>query len=107
MIYEQTNSEHEYEHDINELNDIQMKIENMTKFNQIEVLRILNKNANIILNENKNGIYVNLTELSSSVIEDLKKYINYVNNQEIILKQREQEKEIVKNIYFTKEIKDN
>jgi hypothetical protein len=78
----------------------------MSKFNQIEVLRILNKNSTIILNENKNGIYVNLSELSKIVIDELKNYINYVNNQEIILKQREQEKENVKNIYFTKEIKD-
>jgi hypothetical protein len=93
--------------DINELNIIRDKIESMTKFNQVGVLRILQKNGTVILNENKYGIHINLTELPISVIQDLKIYINYVKTQEQNLDKIELQKEVFKNIYFTKDNKDN
>lgn len=87
-----------------ELNAMRDVIENMSKFNQIEVLRILNKNKDVILNENKYGIHVNLTEIKEEVIDELKSYISYVTNQEITLSHIEKQKEDFKNIYFTKDI---
>jgi hypothetical protein len=92
---------------LSELNYIRDSIENMNKFNQIEVLRILNKHKEVILNENKYGIHINLSELSKEVLDELNIYINYVNTQEITLHQVEQQKENFKNIYFTKDNKDN
>lgn len=86
-----------------ELSFIRDSIEIMTKFNQVEILRILTKYKNITINENKYGIHINLTELSPSIINELKMYINYVNTQEIQLKQTETEKETFKNTYFFKE----
>ena len=38
---------------VSELNYIRDTIENMNKFNQVEVLRILNNNKDVPLNENK------------------------------------------------------
>lgn len=90
-----------------ELNTIREKIESMSKFNQIEVLRILSKRKNVTLNENKYGIHINLTEVDKSIIEELKVYINYVNAQELNLNEMELQKEEFKNIYFTKDNKDN
>lgn len=87
-----------------DLNSIRVLIENMNKFNQIEVLRILNKHKDVILNENKYGIHVNLTELNDSVINELKAYINYVSKQEVTLSEVEKQKEDFKNIYFGKDI---
>jgi hypothetical protein len=93
--------------DINNLNIIREKIESMTKFNQIEVLRILNKHKNIIINENKYGIHINLSEVNNEIIDELKVYIDYVNTQEINLNEVEKQKEEFKNIYFGKDIKEN
>jgi hypothetical protein len=93
--------------DINELSLIRDKIEAMTKFNQVEVLRILNKHQNVTLNENKYGVHINLTDLPSEIINELKIYINYVNTQEINLNNIEQQKENFKSIYFAKDNKDN
>jgi len=90
-----------------ELNSIRDALENMSKFNQVEVLRILNKYKEVALNENKYGIHINLSELKKEIIHDLKKYISYVNAQEIELNHLEQQKETFKNIYFTKDNKDN
>jgi hypothetical protein len=94
------------EFDINELSAIRDKIETMTKFNQVEVLRILNKRQSVTLNENKYGIHINLTDLSTEIINELKIYINYVNAQEINLNNIEQQKENFKSIYFAKDNKD-
>jgi hypothetical protein len=92
--------------DYAELNSIREKIESMPKFNQVEILRILQKDNGVTLNENKYGTFINLTDLSQNMIELLKTYINYVNTQEYNLNTLEKQKEEFKNIYFTKDNKD-
>ena len=91
---------------LSQLNYIRESIENMNKFNQIEVLRLLNKNKNVTLNENKYGVHINLSELDEHVLNELGVYINYVNTQEIALNKIEQQKADYKNTYFAKDIKD-
>jgi hypothetical protein len=91
---------------VSELDYIRETIESMNKFNQIEVLRIMNKHNDVTLNENKYGVHINLSELQTEIIEELNTYIKYVNTQEIALHQVEKQKESFKNIYFTKDNKD-
>jgi hypothetical protein len=93
-------------YDFNQLNYIREQIENMSKFNQIEILRILTKNKNVITNENKYGIHINLSELEDSILNELMVYIKYVNTQEIYLNNAEKEKEKYKNTFFLKDNKD-
>jgi len=92
---------------VSELNYIRESIENMNKFNQIAVLKILHKHSDAILNENKYGIHINLSELKKEVLDELNIYIKYVNTQEITLNKIEKQKEEYKNTYFSKDIKDN
>jgi hypothetical protein len=91
------------EEDINvyELNFIRDKIEVMPKFNHVEVLRLLKKNKAVTLNENKNGVHINLTEVNKEVIKHLLSYISYVNTQENSLNQDEIQKENIKNEFFS------
>lgn len=93
-------------YDSNKLNSIREQIENMSKFNQIEILRILTKHTDIIINENKYGIHINLSELSNNVLNELMDYIKYVNTQEIYLNNAEKEKEKYKNTFFIKDNKE-
>ena len=92
---------------VSELNYIRDSIENMNKFNQVEVLRILNKHSEVTINENKYGIHINISELSKEILDELNVYISYVKTQEITLNSIEQQKEDYKNTYFSKDIKDN
>jgi len=100
----ETNQYNNY--DTNKLNYIREQLESMNKFNQIEVLKILTKNKNTTINENKYGIHINLSELQESVLDELMVYIKYVNTQEIYLNNAEQEKEKYKNTFFLKDNKD-
>ena len=93
-------------YDFNKLNSIREQIENMSKFNQIEILRILTKFKDVIINENKYGIHINLSELENDVLHELLMYIKYVNTQEIYLNNAEKEKEKYKNTFFLKDNKD-
>lgn len=94
------------DYDFNKLNNIRDQIEHMSKFNQIEILRLLTKHKNVIINENKYGIHINLSELENTTLNDLMVYIKYVNTQEIYLNSAEQEKEKYKNTFFLKDNKD-
>ena len=94
------------QNDYTNLNGIREQIENMSKFNQIEILRILTKSKDVTLNENKYGIHINLTDLSTETLNELIIYIKYVNTQEIYLNDVEQEKEKYKNSFFLKDNKD-
>jgi hypothetical protein len=100
-------SETETEVNFAQLNGMREAIENMSKFNQIEILRILTNHKEVIINENKYGIHINLSELNSNIIRDLLVYINYVNAQEIELNNIEKQKQDYKNNYFLKDNKDN
>jgi hypothetical protein len=85
---------------IMELNYLRETIENMNKFNQIEVLKILNSKNNNLLNENKNGVLINLSELDKEIIDELDDFIKHVLTQEIDLKKDEKKKEALHNTYF-------
>ena len=88
------------EYDYTKLNYIREQIEQMSKFNQIEVLKILTKNKNVIINENKYGIHINLIEIDNDTLNNLMDYIKYVITQEIYLNNIEQEKENIKINFF-------
>ena len=88
------------------LNSIRQQIENMSKFNQIEILKILTKSKDVVINENKYGIHINLSEVSDNILSDIVKYLDYVNNQELFLSNVEKEKENYKKTYFVKDNKD-
>ena len=89
------------EMNVYELNYIRDKIEMMPKFNHVEVLRLLSKNNSVTLNENKNGVHINLTEVSSDIIKQLLTYISYVSAQESCLNHDEIQKENIKNEFFS------
>jgi hypothetical protein len=93
--------------DIRTITYIRDSIENMSKFNQIEVLKILNDNKDVTINENKYGIHINLTDLSNDVLSELINFVNYVTEQEKDFNKIEKQKEIYRNNYFVKDIKDN
>lgn len=87
---------------ISYLNNLKEQIENMEKYHQIEILKILSNHA-CKINENKSGVYVNMTYLSDDVIKDIKTYLDYVMEQEDTLTTTEcQKKEFLKS-YFTDE----
>ena len=100
-------NDNDMEAELAQLNKIRETIENMSKFNQIEVLRILSGHKDVIINENKYGIHINLSELSNEIFNELMVYINYVNTQEIELNNIEKQKQDYKNNYFLKDNKDN
>jgi Cys-tRNA synthase (O-phospho-L-seryl-tRNA:Cys-tRNA synthase) len=91
---------------VSELNYLRESIENMNKFNQVEVLRIFHKHKEVMLNENKYGTHINLSELKKEVLDELAVYIKYVHAQESNLNIAEQQKLDYRNTYFTKDIKD-
>lgn len=83
------------------LEEIKRKIESMTKINQIEILRILKNAPDAKLNENKSGVYVNLTLLSKESIDELLTYVKYITDQEQTLNSVENQKIEFKNAFFS------
>jgi len=81
---------------------LKRQIECLSRFHQIEVLRILYKHNPDALNSNKNGIHVNLSMLDPLIIDELSCFVSYVSKQEEQLIVHETEKEQYKNI-LTKE----
>jgi hypothetical protein len=91
-----------------ELENIKKKIESMNKFHHIEILKILKTCSSIKLNENKSGIFVNLSFLPNSTLDEIKKYIDYIQVQETSISQLETQCDEFKNTFFVdKEDKDN
>jgi len=79
---------------------LKSKIESMDKNHHIEILRILKNKSQIKLNENKSGVFINLSYLPNETIEEIKKYLNYVQDQETLLNPIETQKENFKHSFF-------
>jgi hypothetical protein len=73
------------------LNDIKNKIEKMDKTRHIDILKIFIKN-NISYTENKNGIFINLSELDNTIIYKVYNYIQYLEIQDQVIEEFEKEK---------------
>ena len=83
------------------LEQLKMRIEKMDKAHHIEILKILKKNTSITLNENKSGVYVNLSFLSESDIQNIQNYIQYIDVQEAAIDVMESQQTTFKNTYFS------
>ena len=79
---------------------IKEKIEDMSKYHQQEILEILKKSKEVFLNENNNGVFINLSEVDNEVINKLEEYINYVNTQEKYIDKIEKQKLSIENKFF-------
>jgi hypothetical protein len=83
-----------------QLNILKQNIECLEKHRQIEILRIINENQSTIINENKNGIYINMTSLTEDTLTELKNFIKYIYTQEEDLNTNEKLKKDFLNTYF-------
>jgi ABC-type molybdenum transport system ATPase subunit/photorepair protein PhrA len=84
---------------VQDLNQLRKTIETLTKFHQIEILKRL-KARNVVVSENTNGTFVNMSELDASTLQELRVYIDYVESQEASLKNMEHEKSAIETQYF-------
>ena len=82
-----------------DLETIKKTIEQWPKHHHVEILKII-KNSSSTINENKSGIYINISFLPETTIEQIKGYIQYVQDQEKILTPLECQKEGFKNSFF-------
>lgn len=86
--------------DIVELETLKSKIESLSKEHHITILKILKKSMDN-LNENKNGVFINLTEVSSNILDELKNYCKYIDTQEVKLDKIEHSQKEIESSYFT------
>ncbi len=86
---------------VKELEGLCNIIETMDIFHQKEILKIFSSHKDdVTLNENKNGVLVNLTDVPESIINEVNNYIKHVNKQQEELEGDENLKEKLKNDYF-------
>lgn len=74
-----------------ELKQLKDRIEVLNQHHQIQILKIITQN-NVVCTENKNGSFVNLTNMDNSVISKLIEYLTYVDEQENQLNHVENQK---------------
>ncbi len=91
--------------DTKELINLKKKIENIDISHHIEIFRIFQEN-NISFSENRNGIFINMNNLTSEIINKIIKYLTYIKTQEQHLSNVEQLKSSYKVNYFDKDNKD-
>jgi hypothetical protein len=82
------------------VNILKERIEKMSKYHQVEVLRILTNTPEVKINENNNGTFINLSEQPTEILNKLEKYANYVDEQQKQLKLIETEKQEIEQTFF-------
>lgn len=95
-VGEQVNTKIDYD----ALDAMKIKIEAMDKYSQLEILKIITATKGKI-NENKSGVYVNLSFLDKSILDKIENYITYREEQEEEFKTAEYQKIEYQNSFFT------
>ena len=85
---------------MNKLLLIKDNIERMEKCHQIEILKIFYSEKSNVINENSNGVFINLVDISDDIIQKLEDYIIYVDKQQKHLFNIEQKKLNIENTFF-------
>jgi len=83
-----------------QLEAMKATIERWNKTQHMEVLNIIKKNPAVKLNENRNGVYINLSYLPEETLQELSQYLAYVKEQETNLEKVETQKEEFKSAFF-------
>jgi hypothetical protein len=87
-------------YDVQELEQMKTQIEQLNKTQHIEILKLLQTNSSVKLNENKSGVYINLPFLPLSAIQSIRDYLDYIKDQENTLIDMETQKREFKNTFF-------
>jgi hypothetical protein len=72
-------------------NGLLQKIHSLEPKEHVVIGTILRKYPSVKLNENKGGIMINISTLPQEAIEEIQKYIEYINTQQTILNKIENE----------------
>jgi hypothetical protein len=64
-----------------EIKELRNTIHEFSKEKQLEIFKMC-KSKDIFYTENKNGVFINLTELTPHQIKELHQYVTYINEQE-------------------------
>lgn len=81
--------------------EIKERIEALSKHHQIEALRLLTSFKSINMNENNNGVFINLTEQDDNVMKQLEDFLNYVDLQQKHLHKIEDQQEKIEQEFFS------
>lgn len=74
-------------------------LEGFERSNQARALKILIDNS-VSFDENANGVFVNMSNIEPDVIEQLQKFVGYVELQQKFLEDQEKEKDLLRENYF-------
>ena len=74
-----------------DLKQLKDRIEVLNQHHQIQILKIMTQ-FNVDLTENKNGSFINLTNVDDTIISKITDYLGYVDEQETQLNEVENQK---------------
>lgn len=74
-----------------DLKQVKDRVEALNQHHQIQILKIITQ-CNVDITENKNGSFINLTNIDDVIISKITDYLSYVDQQEMQLKEIENQK---------------
>ena len=99
LIDSGNNENNENNMNSSDLSKLCKAIEVLESFHHIEIGKILKLN-NVYLNENSNGIFVNLNKISYKTYQEINNYIDFVKKQENEINKDEKLKRNLQTTYF-------
>ena len=82
------------------LHELKQEIESLSKEHQVQIMHLLSSDSATKLNSNKNGVFVNLTLLSPTILRQLYDFAHYTKEQEYLLSVDELQKQHYHHEFF-------
>ncbi len=84
---------------MNNLVSLRDKIEKLEKKQHVEIVRIIQNNS-IDFTENRNGIFLNMKNLTTKCVNEIEKYLKYIDIQKKQIEYDENTKAQYANTFF-------
>lgn len=86
---------------IEELKELRQKIDTVDEIHHYKIFEII-KNNKMNYSKNKNGVFINMNQMSKETLKDIENYLIYINKQEKTFSDVENIKKEFKRDFFDK-----
>ena len=84
-----------------ELTKMKKTIESLSKGAQIGLFKLLDARPDVVINENRNGSFINLSTIKGGSLNMVREYLNYIAEQKESIAELDEKRKMLEARYFS------
>lgn len=86
---------------LEDLKKMKRNIEDLSKESQIGLLKLLYGREDVVINENQNGSFINLSAIKGGSLDMVRDYLSYISEQKNSIAELDEKRKMLEARYFS------